>query len=228
MFAGMAAATVPSSAQAAIVSVDLTDNVVADGDLNCADASLPCQFTVGSRTMTVSGLKDFATSTTGTISGDTVRGLGVSDAPDAVRIGRNVSNQEALQFVLTGAPVTLLEIVLFDVDFDAIGDTPVSFDLVIDGVVEQTLTGNGSNALVAFDLTGLTPLVNDFAGSAFAIVATANAETGFFVHDFSFDVVDVVDPPVDLPLPATLGLLGVGLAATGLALRRPSRDGERR
>jgi len=213
------AAFITIPAQATIVATDLTTNAACDG------AAL-CSFAVGDRTMDVSPFKAYPNAAVGDfISYSSTRGLGVADNPDGVRIGRNATQQEALQFAVSGTPVTLRHIVVFDVDPGGV-DTEVSLALFVDGVLEALLNGNGLNSLVSFDLTGVVALTSDFVGSTFAIAATVNPEAGFHVQAIEFDVPAVViDPPVDLPLPATLGLLGIGLASLGLALRRPNRFG---
>ncbi|MFO1188635.1 MAG: hypothetical protein U1E97_03365 [Alphaproteobacteria bacterium] len=214
--------TVP--AQATIVATDLA--ATAPTNPGCGGPGLPCDYTVGSRTMAVDALKDLPSSELGAITFHATRGLGVLDPPDGVRVGRNSLDQEALRFAVSGTPVTITKIVIFDADDVGTGDDGVSMALYIDGLLEAVLSGNGSNSLVTFDLTGLTA-TTDFVGSTFVVAATVNPEAGFHVQAVEFNLPAVVidPPPVDLPLPATLGLLGIGLASVGLALRRPNRFG---
>lgn len=215
------AAVIAAPAHATILAVDLTSNAA------CADATT-CQFTLGSRTMDVLPFKDYPNAgISPLISYSATRGLGVSGNPDGARIGISAGNPEALKFIVSGAGVTLREIVVFDVDPAGV-DTAVTFDLYVDGVREYVLTGNGFDSALTFDLTAATALVNDFTGSTFAIVATVGPEAGFHARALEFDVptVIIVDPPVtDLPSPATLGLFGLGLAALSVGLRRPNRAG---
>ncbi len=75
------------------------------------------------------------------------------------------------------------------------GPNPVVFDLALDAGSANTSSWNGGLALPPFD-----------------------ASPGLLTVTYIFD--DTIDPPSEVPLPASFGFLAVGLAGLGLTKRR--------
>ena len=100
--------------------------------------------------------------------------------------------------------------------FDAIGGTAITaFDR------QGNTIGSVRNEALGIEFLGLVTEgnINKIAGLQFSLVGSEPA--GFAIDNLRFGLGDQVAPPVSVPEPATLALLGLGLA--GLTLSRRKR-----
>ena len=180
---------------------------VTSGDRCATDQSIGFNFLksgISLNAKAISGGNTFALlqDLTPTNSGLAVLTAGESNSDDQIQIERN----EAIVFAFS--PLVRVLAIDFNAGADRNCATPGSegpcgnFSLFVDGSAMSSFSGEAKDNM-GFNLTG----------SMFRILHTGPRGSGFTIGSITVDVAKV-------PEPATLGLLGLGLAGLGLVRRR--------